>query len=528
MQYHMIDQAPDRDFSKSVRLKRTHNKLPRTSRFYLDLHVSASQTGRITERKIFLPRERDRLLSLMTKNSKEPRSTVSGASRIYRQGKKHRPLFSEELDEVLREDVPQARPASRPPRSVAAVSTPAVRRNSQKKPGFFRTVKIVLKVLFDEAAAFFKKQFAGKNARIAATAAVVCIVGLAAIISVAAVSTRKDDSGADGAALNSPAESDAYAYSADSEDSADDTDGPAVTDSGANSLMLSADTDDKNDSSASTAEDGEDTDDAEETEAEALNTVTVTFWDKDSITIQTGAATVGEFLSEAGIGLSDTQYANIDTALPIAGDITLTADVITYDTVTVDEVLEYDTEYRTSDALPEGSSEITQYGVNGSQTREFTVTYVNGAEVDRVQSASWINSYPTTQIVTNGTGAGNAVTDTLPGDITVSPEGGTFIGADGVERAYLYYIDVRATCYYVGGTTASGLPADEGVIAVDPSVIPLGTRVYVTGSYGDFGERIAADTGGNIVGYTIDVCIDPSNPLAGSFGWRDMRVYILA
>lgn len=139
----------------------------------------------------------------MTKNSKEPRSTVSGAGRIYRQGKKHRPLFSEELDEVLREDVPQARPASRPPRSVAAVSTPAVRRNSQKS-GFFRTVKIVLKVLFDEAAAFFKKQFAGKNARIAATAAVVCIVGLAAIISVAAVSTRKDDSGADGAALNSP------------------------------------------------------------------------------------------------------------------------------------------------------------------------------------------------------------------------------------------------------------------------------------------------------------------------------------
>ena len=454
---------------------------------------------------------------------------MSGASRIYRQGKKHRPLFSEELDEVLREDVPQARPASRPPRSVAAVSTPAVRRNSQKKPGFFRTVKIVLKVLFDEAAAFFKKQFAGKNARIAATAAVVCIVGLAAIISVAAVSTRKDDSGADGAALNSPAESDAYAYSADSDDSADDnTDGSAVTDSVANSLMLSADTADKNDSAASTAASGEDTEAAEETEAEVLNTVTVTFWDKDSITIRTKAATVGEFLSEAGIGLSDTQYANIDTALPIAGDITLTADVITYDTVTVDEVLEFDTEYRTSDALPEGSSEITQYGVNGSQTREFTVTYVNGAEVDRVQSASWINSYPTTQIVTNGTGADNAVTDTLPGDITVSPEGGTFIGADGVERAYLYYIDVRATCYYVGGTTASGLPADEGVIAVDPSVIPLGTRVYVTGSYGDFGERIAADTGGNIVGYTIDVCIDPSNPLAGSFGWRDMRVYILA
>ena len=63
---------------------------------------------------------------------------------------------------------------------------------------------------------------------------------------------------------------------------------------------------------------------------------------------------------------------------------------------------------------------------------------------------------------------------------------------------------MRATCYYVGGTTASGLPADESVIAVDPSVISLGTRVYVTGAYGDFGERIAADTGGNIIGNTID------------------------
>ena len=60
---------------------------------------------------------------------------------------------------------------------------------------------------------------------------------------------------------------------------------------------------------------------------------------------------------------------------------------------------------------------------------------------------------------------------------------------------------VSATCYILKGTTASGLPTGPGVVAVDPNVIPLGTRMYIPG----YGKGIAADIGGGIKGTIIDL-----------------------
>ena len=60
---------------------------------------------------------------------------------------------------------------------------------------------------------------------------------------------------------------------------------------------------------------------------------------------------------------------------------------------------------------------------------------------------------------------------------------------------------VSATCYILKGTTASGLPVGPGIVAVDPTVIPLGTRLYIPG----YGKGVAADTGGGIKGKIIDL-----------------------
>ncbi len=60
---------------------------------------------------------------------------------------------------------------------------------------------------------------------------------------------------------------------------------------------------------------------------------------------------------------------------------------------------------------------------------------------------------------------------------------------------------VSAVAYSLPGHTASGLPVGHGIIAVDPSVIPLGTRVYVPG----YGEAVAADTGSGVRGAMIDL-----------------------
>ena len=72
------------------------------------------------------------------------------------------------------------------------------------------------------------------------------------------------------------------------------------------------------------------------------------------------------------------------------------------------------------------------------------------------------------------------------------------------------------------GITATGMRARRGVVAVDPRVIPYGTQVYIPG----YGVAIAADTGGDIVGDRIDLCME-SYSEAVRFGRRTVKVYIL-
>ncbi|MHB0867653.1 MAG: 3D domain-containing protein [Thermoleophilia bacterium] len=70
---------------------------------------------------------------------------------------------------------------------------------------------------------------------------------------------------------------------------------------------------------------------------------------------------------------------------------------------------------------------------------------------------------------------------------------------------------VTATAYCLGGTTATGMPVGRGIIAVDPRVIRLGSRVHVSG----YGDAIAADTGGAIKGNKIDVWL----PCGEAYAW---------
>jgi 3D (Asp-Asp-Asp) domain-containing protein len=67
-------------------------------------------------------------------------------------------------------------------------------------------------------------------------------------------------------------------------------------------------------------------------------------------------------------------------------------------------------------------------------------------------------------------------------------------------------LTVSATCYDLPGTTATGMPVGPGVVAVDPAVIPLGTRMYVPG----YGNGVAADVGGGVKGAIIDLWMRPA------------------
>ena len=82
-------------------------------------------------------------------------------------------------------------------------------------------------------------------------------------------------------------------------------------------------------------------------------------------------------------------------------------------------------------------------------------------------------------------------------------------------------LTVTATGYALSGTTATGLPVGWGVVAVDPSMIPLGTHMTIPG----YGEAVAADTGGSVVGATIDLWF-PSTAQANAWGRRTVTIVL--
>lgn len=92
---------------------------------------------------------------------------------------------------------------------------------------------------------------------------------------------------------------------------------------------------------------------------------------------------------------------------------------------------------------------------------------------------------------------------------------------------YTQVMGMEATAYLptdgsAEGLTAMGIPATYGIVAVDPDIIPLGSRVYIPG----YGEALAADTGGAIYGYRIDLCMEDYYE-AMDFGRQTVTVFVL-
>lgn len=241
---------------------------------------------------------------------------------------------------------------------------------------------------------------------------------------------------------------------------------------------------------------------SEGTEAAQMYRVDFTFYKKDTVSCSTPQRTVGELIDLLGLELDESELARVDLNGVISEDTEVNVDCVEYGTDTATVSVDYETRYVDIQTIPRGTTQVYQQGKAGTKTIEYKVTYLNGVENEREQTNEYISVSPTECIVYRGVG----------GTVTVG----------GKSYNYSYYIDCRSTVYTGGGTCATGVPASENVIAVDPRVIPLGTRVYVDG----VGLRTAADTGGAIKGNFIDIYYEPGNTKFIGYGIRNVRVYI--
>lgn len=237
-------------------------------------------------------------------------------------------------------------------------------------------------------------------------------------------------------------------------------------------------------------------------DAAQMYRVDFTFYKKDTVSCSTPQRTVGELIDLLGLELDENELARVDLNGVISEDTEVNVDCVEYGTDTATVSVDYETRYVDIQTIPRGTTQVYQQGKAGTKTIEYKVTYLNGVESEREQTNEYISVSPTECIVYRGVG-------------------GT-VNVGGKSYNYSYYIDCRSTVYTGGGTCATGVPASENVIAVDPRVIPLGTRVYVDG----VGLRTAADTGGAIKGNFIDIYYEPGNTRFIGYGIRNVRVYI--
>jgi len=97
--------------------------------------------------------------------------------------------------------------------------------------------------------------------------------------------------------------------------------------------------------------------------------------------------------------------------------------------------------------------------------------------------------------------------------------GGSALGRTNGSSAYRLRVD--AVAYSLPGSTALGIPVRKGVIAVDPKLIPLGTKLHVPG----YGRSIAADVGVAIKGRIIDLWF-PTTEAARSWGRKTVTITV--
>jgi 3D (Asp-Asp-Asp) domain-containing protein len=222
------------------------------------------------------------------------------------------------------------------------------------------------------------------------------------------------------------------------------------------------------------------------------------------------AATVGEALSmmDVEVRIQDRVYPDLSTALAPGMRIT----VVRRETRTWVERSPIPFPVRTvldNDAL-KGQQVIREPGQPGLRERTIKAEYADGRAVTVQTLAEEVLREPLPKVVALGTKP------------LIASEG----PYAGKEIMYL-----EATAYYpgpnnygggVGPTTAIGMSARYGVVAVDPSVIRLGSHLHIDG----YGYAVAGDTGGAIRGNRIDLCFNTYDEAIG-FGRRTVKVYIL-
>lgn len=234
--------------------------------------------------------------------------------------------------------------------------------------------------------------------------------------------------------------------------------------------------------------------------------------------------TVADVVYEAGVILGRDDEISPDRYLKAEDGMTIEVNRVKYREVTVTEEIPYETVEQKDDTMYVDARVVVTEGKNGSRTVTKREKVVDGV----VEATEEISSTVITEAVDEVVRVGTKRRPT--GYATMDPDG-TLVDHNGNIVNYSSYISGKCTAYTSnGGYTSTGRKAQVGLIAVDPDVIPYGTKVYVCSPDGKtvYGYAIAADTGGAMLSGRIlaDLYYNTASECY-NFGVREMRLYIV-
>lgn len=170
--------------------------------------------------------------------------------------------------------------------------------------------------------------------------------------------------------------------------------------------------------------------------------------------------------------------------------------------------IDFETEYKDDPEVEAGIETVVNEGEDGKKITTTKITLYNGEEIGR-DIVDVKTEKPVNKVISRGTKIVWKTLQTPEGEIRYWKK----------MRVYATHYDSR--CLGCNETTAIGMRAGKGVIAVDPKVIKLRSNVYIPG----YGKAVAGDTGGAIKGNIIDLGFED----ARTAGWsaRYVDIYLL-
>ena len=173
----------------------------------------------------------------------------------------------------------------------------------------------------------------------------------------------------------------------------------------------------------------------------------------------------------------------------------LTIAVVRVEKVTdvVEESINFATEKKNDSSILKGKQNVVTAGKKGTVERTYEIVKENGKEITKTLVSENVISKPTTEVIAVGTKV-----------VVASVSRSSSSASSGAKEFYVTATAYTPNCSGCSGISATGInlhsSSDLKLIAVDPSVIPLGSKVWVEG----YGYAIAGDTGGAIKGNKID------------------------